>query len=242
MGAVSPDGRWKVAEGGARLGERESPGGWNNQRCRKDLRPGGARISIRLTFLAGAGWPWVFVRSRPIHLPRKRHRKRWEHRREEFFQKGFLCGFPTAAVSHSGAVGADGDFSRPSRARRVWTRFLLGDRGFSLAKPRCTPGYELAPFQGAGEGRAHCPNAQWGGCKGADGGARWEFREDAKLSTRDACAPWRTGLGWGGRHHSESDEYCTGSGRTGAVAACASRWAGRGWSVRERPEAEGFKV
>ena len=27
---------------------------------------------------------------------------------------------------------------------------------------------------------------------GADVGARWEFREDAELSTQDACAPWRT--------------------------------------------------
>ena len=56
---------------------------------------------------------------------------------------------------------------------------------------------------------------------GADEGARWEFREDAKLGTQDACASWRTRLGGGGRHHSESDEYCTVSWRT---------------------EAEGFKV
>ncbi len=40
------------------------------------------------------------------------------------------------------------------------------------------------------EGRAHCPNAQRGGARG------------------------RTGLVWGGRHHSESDEYCTARGRT----------------------------
>ena len=55
----------------------------------------------------------------------------------------------------------------------------------------------------------------WGGR-----GMRWEFREDAKLSTQDACAPWRTRPCWGGRHHSESDGYCTGRGRTGLLGGC----------------------
>ena len=93
----------------------------------------------------------------------------------------------------------------PSRAppgrtllRHHW---LFQHRGFPLAKPRCTPGYaSFAPpgrgrarggrsLAGAdGEGRAHCPNAQRGGAGG------------------------RTKLGWGERHHSESDEYCTGAG------------------------------
>lgn len=34
-----------------------------------------------------------------------------------------------------------------------------------------------------------------GRCKGKDEAARTEFREDAELSTQDACAPWRTMAG-----------------------------------------------
>ncbi len=48
---------------------------------------------IRLTFLAGSESSFVLVRPSPIRLPRMKHRKRWEHRREEFFRRVFSAVF-----------------------------------------------------------------------------------------------------------------------------------------------------
>ncbi|MBB5038698.1 hypothetical protein HNQ64_002961 [Prosthecobacter dejongeii] len=102
-------------------------------------------------------------------------RARWGSEANRIFAlRSGVCG-----VVRSGGVGVrvGARFSRPSRARRVVTRFWLGwVRGFSVLRT-FTPGY--------------CSFAPPGRGEGADGAFG------------------------GGRHHSESDGYCTADGAFG---------------------------
>ncbi len=100
-------------------------------------------------------------------------------------------------VWEGGGWGADGDFSRPSRAHPLSTRFVIRLTGGSRC---CAPSPPANGFRPSGAGEL-----QGGAVSSVTVSRNPGFRPSGAGELQGGGR----GLGWGERHHSESDEYCT---------------------------------